>query len=60
MTVAPEAGKRLAEVAAAHDVPIAYIGRVAGQRLLLGRYIDLPLAELASAYEGGVERGLTP
>jgi len=58
MTVAPEAGKRLAEVAAAHDVPIAYIGRVAGQRLLLGRYIDLPLAELASAYESGVERGL--
>jgi len=58
IAVAPEAGKRLAEVAAAHDVPIAYIGRVAGQRLLLGRYIDLPLAELASAYEGGVERGL--
>ena len=60
MAVAPEARKRLAEVAAAHDVSIAYIGRVAGQRLLLGRYIDLPLAELASAYEGGVERGLTP
>jgi phosphoribosylformylglycinamidine synthase len=58
MAVAPEAGKRLTEVAAALDVPIASIGRVAGQRLLLGRYIDLPLAELASAYAGGVERGL--
>jgi len=58
MAVAPEARQRLAEVAAAHDVPIAYIGRVAGQRLLLGRYIDLPLAELAAAYGGGVERAL--
>jgi phosphoribosylformylglycinamidine synthase len=58
MAVAPEARQRLAEVAAAHDVPIAYIGRVAGQRLLLGRYIDLPLAELAAAYKGGLERAL--
>ena len=58
MAVAPEARQRLVEVAAAHDVPIAYIGRVAGQRLLLGRYIDLALAELAAAYGGGVERAL--
>jgi phosphoribosylformylglycinamidine synthase II len=58
MAVAPEAGQRLTEVAAAHDVPIAYIGRVAGQRLLLGRYIDLPLPELAAAYQGGLEREL--
>ncbi len=58
MAVAPEVGKRLAVVAAAHDVPIAYIGRVAGRRLVLGRYIDLPLAELAAAYEGGVEVAL--
>jgi phosphoribosylformylglycinamidine synthase II len=58
MAVAAEAGKRLAEVAAAHDVPIAYIGRVAGERLVLGRYIDLPVAELAAAYGGGVERAL--
>jgi phosphoribosylformylglycinamidine synthase II len=58
MAVAPEAGKRLAEVAAAHDVPIARIGRVAGQRLVLGRYVDLAVAELAAAYGGGVERAL--
>jgi len=45
-------------VAAAHDVPIAYIGRVTGQRLVLGRHIDLPVAELAAAYGGGVERAL--
>jgi phosphoribosylformylglycinamidine synthase len=60
MAVAPEARQRLAEVATAHDVPIAYVGRVAGQRLVLGRYIDLPLTELAAAYGGGLERGLTP
>jgi len=58
MAVAPEAEQRLAEVAAAHDVPVAYIGRVAGQRLMLGRYIDLPLAELAAAYQGGLEGAL--
>jgi phosphoribosylformylglycinamidine (FGAM) synthase-like enzyme len=58
MAVAPEAGERLAEVAAVHDVPIAHIGRVAGRRLVLGRYIDLPVAELAAAYGGGVERAL--
>ncbi|UCH86009.1 MAG: phosphoribosylformylglycinamidine synthase subunit PurL [Dehalococcoidia bacterium] len=58
MAVAPEAGERLAEVAAAHDVPIAHIGRVAGQRLVLGSYVDLPVAELAVAYGGGVERAL--
>ncbi len=58
MAVAPEAGERLAGVAAAHDVPIARIGRVAGRRMVLGSYIDLPLAELAAAYGGGVERAL--
>jgi len=58
MAVAPEGGQRLAEEAAAHDVPIAHIGRVTGQRLVLGRYIDLPVAELAAAYRGGVERAL--
>jgi phosphoribosylformylglycinamidine synthase II len=58
MAVAPEDGQRLVEVAAGHDVPIARIGRVAGQRLVLGRCVDLPVAELAAAYAGGVERGL--
>jgi phosphoribosylformylglycinamidine synthase II len=58
MAVGPEAGERLAAVAAAHDVSIAYIGRVAGQRLVLGRYIDLAVAEMAAAYGGGVERAL--
>jgi len=58
MAVAAGAGERLAEVAAAHDVPIAHIGRVAGKRLVLRSYIDLPVAELAAAYGGGVEEAL--
>jgi phosphoribosylformylglycinamidine synthase len=58
MAVAPEAGQRVVEVAAAHEVPIAHIGRVGGERLVVGRYIDLALAELAAAYEGGLERAL--
>jgi len=58
VAVAAGAGRRLEEVAAEHEVPLAYIGRVAGQRLILGRHIDLPLRELADAYEGGLERGL--
>jgi phosphoribosylformylglycinamidine synthase len=58
MAVAPEGKQRLAEMAAAHDVPLAYIGRVGGQRLVLGRYIDLPLSELVDAYEGGLEGAL--
>jgi hypothetical protein len=31
---------------------------VAGRRLVLGRYIDLSVAELAAAYGGGVEEAL--
>jgi phosphoribosylformylglycinamidine synthase II len=58
MAVAAEAGRRLAEVAAAHGVSIAHVGRVAGKRLVLGSYIDLPLPELAAAYGGGVEGAL--
>jgi phosphoribosylformylglycinamidine synthase II len=58
MAVAPGAGQRLAEVAAAHEVAIAHIGRVTGERLVLGRYIDLAVAELAAAYGGGLERAL--
>jgi phosphoribosylformylglycinamidine synthase II len=58
MAVAPGAGQRLAEVAAAHEVTVACIGRVTGERLVLGRYIDLAVAELAAAYGGGLERAL--
>ncbi|MDP2948308.1 MAG: phosphoribosylformylglycinamidine synthase subunit PurL, partial [Chloroflexota bacterium] len=58
VAVAAGTGRRLEELAAEHDVPLAYIGRVGGQRLILGRHIDLPLREMADAYEGGLERGL--
>jgi len=54
----PEAGERLAAVAAAHGVPLSRLGRLEGQRLVLGAYLDVPLAALRDAYEGGLERAL--
>jgi len=53
------AGQRLAAVASAHDVPVVRVGRLSGQRFVLGRYIDLPLTELARAYGGGLEQALS-
>jgi phosphoribosylformylglycinamidine synthase len=58
LTAPAAARQRLAEIAADHDVPIAAIGRLGGARLVLGSHIDLPLAELARAYGGGLERAL--
>ena len=39
------------------NVPFAYVGRAGGDRLRLWS-LDLPLAELREAYEGGLERAL--
>ena len=58
VAVAASAGQRLAEIAAAHDVPIVRIGTLGGRRLALGGQVDLPLAEVAQAYGGGLERAL--
>jgi phosphoribosylformylglycinamidine synthase len=58
VAVAASAGQRLAEIAAAHDVPLVRIGSLGGRRLALGGQVDLPLAELAQAYGGGLERAL--
>ena len=59
VTAPPSAGDKLAEIASAHDVPIARIGRLGGRRLVLGRQIDLTLAELVQAHGGGLERALS-
>ena len=48
----------LEALAAAHDVPLTYLGAVGGDRLRLGPHIDLPIAELARAYEEGLPRAL--
>jgi phosphoribosylformylglycinamidine synthase len=58
VTVPPSAADKLSEIAAAHDVPIARIGRLSGRRLTVGRHVDLTLAELLQAHRGGLERAL--
>ena len=57
--VAVPADKReeLLTIARGLNVPFAYVGRVGGDRLRLWS-VDLSLAELRDAYEGGLERAL--
>ena len=40
------------------DVPVMEIGHTGGNRFRLGRYADLPLSEVADAWEGGLDRAL--
>ncbi|HLB28947.1 MAG TPA: AIR synthase-related protein, partial [Dehalococcoidia bacterium] len=58
VAVAPEARERLEDLARRTGVPLAYLGSVGGDRLRLGASIDLPVAELAAAYEGGLAAAL--
>ena len=44
---------------AAIDLPYARLGRSGGDRLRLAPFIDLPLAVLRDAYEGGLEQALS-
>jgi phosphoribosylformylglycinamidine synthase len=48
----------LEALAASHDVPLTYLGVVGGDRLRLGPHVDLPVSELARAYEEGLPRAL--
>jgi len=48
----------LEALAASHDVPLTHLGVVGGDRLRLGPHIDLPVSELARAYEEGLPRAL--
>ncbi len=57
--VAVPADKRedLLRIVEAMNVPLAYVGRVDGDRLRLWS-VDLPMAELRDAHEGGLELAL--
>jgi phosphoribosylformylglycinamidine synthase len=57
--VAVPTGRReeLLTIARGLNVPFAYVGRAGGDRLRLWS-LDLPLAELREAYEGGLERAM--
>jgi hypothetical protein len=39
-------------------VPLTYLRVIGGERLRLGPHIDLPISELAHAYEDGLPRAL--
>ena len=54
----PGARQRLEDVARGHGVPLSWLGRLEGERLVLGGYVDVPLAALGAAYDGGLERAL--
>jgi phosphoribosylformylglycinamidine synthase len=49
---------RLQALAAEHEVPILRLGTVAGDRLVLGDALDVAVAEMHEAYEGGLPRAL--
>ncbi|TET95056.1 MAG: phosphoribosylformylglycinamidine synthase II, partial [Dehalococcoidia bacterium] len=49
--------EELLAIARGMNIPFAYVGRVGGDRLRLWS-LDLSLAELREAYEGGLERAL--
>ncbi len=58
VSCAPAARGDLEALAAAHDVPLTYLGVVGGERLRLGGQADLPVPDLVRAYEEGMPRAL--
>jgi phosphoribosylformylglycinamidine synthase II len=58
VSCAPTVRDELEKLAAAHDVPLTYLGVVGSDRLRLGPHIDLPVSELTRAYEEGLPRAL--
>jgi phosphoribosylformylglycinamidine (FGAM) synthase-like enzyme len=50
VSAAPSNGHTILEVARKHRVPAAVIGRVGGSRLVIGKDIDLLVADLSGAY----------
>ena len=58
VSVAPNARDELLTLAREHAVPSLLLGRVAGDRLVLGDLIDCLLAELTRASETGIETAL--
>ena len=58
IVVSTAQGEALAALARERDVPLVRLGRVGGDRLLLGKKLDLPVAELRRAYEEGLPRAL--
>ena len=58
IVVSTRDGARLEALAAEHDVPCLELGTVSGDRLVLGDVIDVAVADMRDAYEGGLPRAL--
>jgi phosphoribosylformylglycinamidine synthase len=57
VAVPPEKREALLAIAGGMNVPVSFVGRAGGERLRLWS-LDVTLAELRDAYEGGLERAL--
>ena len=58
VSAAPDAVATVFALAEAHGVPAAPIGSIGGDALAWTGLFDAPIAELAAAWEGGLERAL--
>jgi phosphoribosylformylglycinamidine synthase len=50
--------ERLQEIAGRHGVSLAPLGRVGGDRLVVGSLLSVPVADMARAYREGLPRAL--
>ncbi|MCL1879594.1 MAG: phosphoribosylformylglycinamidine synthase subunit PurL [Actinomycetia bacterium] len=56
LSVAAEAADALLGQLVAHQVPCQVVGEVGGDELVVGSWLQVPLAEMREAYEGALER----
>ena len=56
VSLLPERWPRLLEMAAESRVPIMQLGRTEGSRFQWGRFVDLPVPEMADTWRHGLER----
>jgi phosphoribosylformylglycinamidine synthase len=59
VAIRPERRGALEQIARAGDVPFARVGRVSGEPRFRFGPLDLSVAEILEAYEGGLERALS-
>jgi len=58
LSLSPGKAAELEALAASHNIPIRELGRVKGDRLSIGKRIDLSLADISDAWHNGLERAL--
>jgi phosphoribosylformylglycinamidine (FGAM) synthase-like enzyme len=59
VTCAPAGSPGLRALADERRIHLTFLGRTGGDRFRLGQAIDLPLAEIARAYDSGIEAALS-